>query len=145
MDWKQNLLEQFDDVAPVLQTAKTVAVVGIKDTPYQPAFYVPQYLQKQGYRIIPVNPKLKQVLGERCFSSLLEIKEPVDIVNLFRAPENIPSHAEEALRLKPLLFWMQTGIRHPEAAAMLAQAGIYVVQDRCMYQDHIRLMRGAPG
>lgn len=141
MDWRANLVEQPDRIAQILAEARTVAVVGIKDAPFEPAFYVPQYLQRQGYRIVPVNPKFQQVLGERCVPSLLDIAEEVDIVDLFRAPPNVMPHAREALQLKPKVFWMQSGIRHAEAAQMMAEAGILVVQNRCMLQDHRRLMR----
>ncbi len=143
MDWKSNLIERPEDVADILRGAKTIAVVGIKDAPFEPAFYVPQYLQQQGYRIIPVNPKFELVLGQHCLPSLLEIREPVDIVEVFRAPENVIPHANEALQLKPKVFWMQDGIEHPAAARMLAEAGIRVVQNRCMLRDHANLIVSA--
>jgi len=143
MDWRSNLIESPDQVADILRSSRTVAVVGIKDAPFEPAFYVPQYLQQQGYRIIPVNPKFKRVLGERCLASLLEIQGPVDVVEVFRAPENVMPHAQEALQLKPDVFWMQDGIEHPPAARILAEAGIRVVQNRCMLRDYANLVVSA--
>jgi hypothetical protein len=123
-----------------MQECRTIAVVGMKDSRYEPAFYVPEYLKRQGYRIIPVNPNFDQILGERCFPSLLDVEEKVDLVQLFRASHNVMPHAREAIRVSPQVFWMQDGIEHAEAARMLAQAGIRVVQNRCMLHDHIQLM-----
>ncbi|HEY3130886.1 MAG TPA: CoA-binding protein [Acidobacteriota bacterium] len=143
MGWTSNLIESPDQVADILRSSKTVAVVGIKEAPFEPAFYVPQYLQQQGYRIIPVNPKFKRVLGAPCLASLLEIQVPVDIVEVFRAPQNVMPHAQEALQLKPKVFWMQDGIEHPQAARLLAEAGIRVVQNRCMLRDYANLVVSA--
>ncbi|HEV8131470.1 MAG TPA: CoA-binding protein [Acidobacteriota bacterium] len=140
MDWQSNLVDDPDDVAKILREAKTIAVVGVKNSSYEAAFYVPEYLQQKGYRIIPVNPKLDRVFGKRCLRSLLEIDEPVDVVLVFRASENVMPHAQEALQLKPKVFWMQDGIRHAQAARMLAEAAIRVVQNRCMLRDHANLI-----
>ena len=140
VNWQANLIEQPEEIARILRDARTVAVVGIKDDRFQPAFFVPDYLQRQGYRIVPVNPRYERVLGERCHASLLEIAEPVDIVDVFRASHNILPHAAEALQLKPKVFWMQSGIRNAEAAEILARAGILVVQSRCIMLDHRHLV-----
>jgi predicted CoA-binding protein len=140
MDWKSNIVQDIERVGSILRGAKTVAVVGIKESRFEPAFFVPEYLQRHGYRIIPVNPKYKTVLGEVCVSSLRDIGDPVDIVEVFRASHNIMPHAHEALELRPAVFWMQDGIAHAEAAQMLAEAGILVVQNRCMLRDHSDLI-----
>lgn len=125
-----------------LEEARTIAVVGIKDTPSEDAYRVPRYLKEQGYRILPVNPKLERALGQRAYASLSQIDEPVDVVDLFRAPDHIPAHVDEILAMspRPKVVWMQLGIVHGGAAATLRAAGIEVVQDRCIMVDHRRLL-----
>lgn len=129
----------------LLESARTIAVVGIKDREQEDAFRIPQYLQKAGYRIVPVNPKLASVLGEPCRATLAQVEGPIDIVNLFRASEHVPAHVDEILAMRPLpkAVWMQLGIHHGPSAQRLRDAGIEVVQDRCMMVDHRRLI-GAP-
>jgi hypothetical protein len=121
--------------------------VGIKSGPADDAFRVPRYMQQHGYRIAPVSPKLAAVLGERCVPALRDVREPVDLVNLFRAPQHLPAHVDEILALDPLPFaaWFQLGIRHDESAARLRAAGVRVVQDACLMVEHARLAgRGHP-
>ncbi len=131
-----------DEIRELLSRARTIAVVGIKAGEEEDAHRVPAYLQRQGYRIVPVSPKLDRVLGEAARPSLRELREPVDLVNLFRAPQHVPAHAEEILAMSPLprTVWLQLGIRHDEAAGRLEAAGITVVQDRCIMVDHRRLL-----
>ena len=130
----------------LLAGAQRIAVVGIKDRAGEDTFRIPHYLHSVGFRIFGVNPKLREVLGAPCFVSLAEIPEPVDIVNLFRAPEHIPGHVDEILAMDPLprAVWMQLGIHHGLAARRLRSAGIVVVQDRCIMVDHRRLLGDAP-
>lgn len=125
----------------ILRNSKTIAVVGIKTDVDEDAFRVPRYMQDHGARIIPVNPKIESILGERAYASLAEVVEPIDLVNLFRAPENIPEHVKEILELPvaPRAVWMQLGIYNGKAAAELRAAGIEVVQDRCIMVEHRRL------
>jgi uncharacterized protein len=142
-------MQRQDDAAltDLLRRTKTIAVVGIKAGEDDDAFRVPRYLQAEGYRILPISPKLEQVLGERCVRSLGELGEAPDLVVLFRASPHIPAHADEILALprRPLGVWMQLGISHPEASARLAAAGITVVEDRCSMVEHARLFgRQAP-
>lgn len=129
----------------LLGAAKTIAVVGIKDRESEDAFRIPQYLQRAGYRILPVNPKLARVLGETCRAGLADLDQPVDIVNLFRASEHVPGHVDEILALepRPKVVWMQLGIHHGPSAQRLRDAGIEGVQDRCIMVDHKRLFTGA--
>jgi predicted CoA-binding protein len=139
-----------DEVREILAGTHTIAVVGIKDDSTADAYRIPRYLQSQGYRIVPVNPKLQQVLDERAYANLREVNEPVDIVNLFRAHENIPGHVDEILAMTPRPFavWMQLGIHHGGSAARLRAAGIRVVQDLCIMVEHRQLLgtqAGAPG
>ncbi len=137
-------MEGDSDLRSLLASVRTIAVVGMKDGDADDAFRVPRYMQRHGYRILPVNPKLESVLGERSYTSLAEISEPVDLVNLFRAPPHVPHHAEEVLALapRPRAVWMQLGIAHPEAAARLREAAIEVVQNRCLMVEHRRLLGG---
>jgi predicted CoA-binding protein len=135
-----------DALVDLLSRVKTIAVVGIKAGEQDDAFRVPRYLQQQGYRILPVSPKLASVLGERCVPSLAELAEPPDLVNLFRASAHVPAHADEILALprRPLGVWMQLGISHPEARARLEAAGIAVIEDRCLMVEHARLLGRRP-
>lgn len=139
---------QPDDrvLSDLLRRVKTIAVIGIKNGEADDAFRVPRYLQAQGYRILPVSPKLDTVLGERCARSLGELAETPDLVNLFRASAHIPAHTEEILALprRPLGVWMQLGIAHPESRARLAAAGITVVDDSCLMVEHARLFGRRP-
>ncbi len=135
-------VESDENLKALLESARTVAVVGIKDRENEDAFRIPQYLQRAGYRIVPVNPKLAAVLQEPCKASLALVDRPVDIVNLFRASEHVPAHVDEILAMKPLprAVWMQLGIHHGPSAQRLRDAGIEVVQDRCIMVDHRRLI-----
>ena len=133
-----------DDAAlrDLLQCVRTIAVLGIKAGESDDAYEVPHYLQRQGYRILPVNPRLETVLGEPVKSTLAELNEPVDLVDIFRAPAHVPRHAEEILTMNPLpsVVWLQLGIRDDASAERLRAAGITVVQDRCLLVEHQRLL-----
>lgn len=130
------------DLREILERCRSLAVVGVKGGADDDAFRVPRYMQAHGYRILPVSPKLERVLGERVFPSLAAVDAPIDLVNLFRAPQHLPAHVDEILALDPLPFaaWFQLGIRHDEAARRLREAGLRVVQDRCLMVDHRRLL-----
>ncbi len=126
-----------------LRRARTIAVIGASDRPDRPSHEVAAYLQRAGYRIIPVNPNLagKSVLGERAVSWLAEIREPVDIVDVFRRSEAVPEIVAEALKLSEPVIWLQLGVVHEESARVARQAGRTVVQDRCLKIEHARLCR----
>ncbi len=145
MDWHGNLVDSDEAIRHILKNSHTIAVVGIKDEsrPNEAAHSVPAFLYSRGYRIIPVTPIYPSVFGIPSVASLEEIHEPVDIVQVFRAPRNVMDHALLALKLKPKVFWMQSGIRQQEAAHRLAVSGIKVVQDHCMYMDYLRFVRAA--
>ena len=138
-------LDSDHDLLALLEASRTIAVVGMKDDESEDAYRVPLYMQRHGYRTLPVNPKLDRVLGERASHSLADVSLPVDLVNLFRAPDNIPRHVEEILAMqpRPRAVWMQLGIVHGASAARLRAEGIQVVQDRCIMVEHRRLL--APG
>ncbi|TMQ08977.1 MAG: CoA-binding protein [Deltaproteobacteria bacterium] len=132
----------------ILMTSPTIAVLGIHREPEKAAFYVPEYLHDEGYRIIGVNPHFQgeEVFGEPVRATLAEIAEPVDLVDVFRRAEQIPEHVEDILAMKPRprAVWFQLGIRNDEVARILQAAGITVVQNRCTLADHQRLGLGAP-
>ena len=127
----------------LLGESRSIAIVGAKDKPGQAVDRVGRYLLEHGYSIVPVHPVRKTVWGLPAVASIAELPEPVDIINLFRAPEYCPGHAQEVLNLgwKPKLFWMQLGIRSPEARQALAETGMTVVEDSCIMVEHARLLR----
>lgn len=127
----------------ILGESRSIAIIGAKDKPGQAVDRVGRYLLDQGYRVFPVHPVRKTVWGLPAATCLAELPEPVDIVNLFRATDYCPGHAHEVLHLawKPRLFWMQLGIRSPEARCLLAETGITVVEDSCIMVEHARLLR----
>ncbi|MDH3686640.1 MAG: CoA-binding protein [Myxococcales bacterium] len=126
----------------LLAKVRTIAVVGIKADRAADAHEVPAYMQAAGYRILPVSPKEREVLGERCVPALPSLETGCDLVNLFRAPAHLPGHTDEILSLspRPHAVWMQLGISHAESAGRLRQAGILVVEDRCLMVEHHRLL-----
>jgi predicted CoA-binding protein len=125
-----------DEIGKLLRSSKTIAVVGLSDSPLRPSHGVAAYLQSHGYRIIPVNPMVKGALGEKAVASLSAVKEKIDIVDVFRRSEFVPEIVDEAIRLKVPAIWMQEGVIHEAAAERARQAGIFVVMDRCMLKEH---------
>jgi predicted CoA-binding protein len=126
-------------IEDILKTSKNIAVVGLSPKPHRDSYMVARYMQ--GYRIIPVHPKAKEILGETVYPDLLHIPDPIDIVNVFRAPDKIIPIAEEAVKLKPKVFWMQLGIKNNDAARLLADAGIMVVMNRCLKIEHMKMQK----
>lgn len=135
-------------VREILGGSPNIAVLGINDEPEKAAYYVPEYLHGEGYSITGVNPKLAgtQLFDNTVTATLAEIKQPIDLVDVFRRPELIPSHVEDILAMKPRpkVVWFQLGIRNDDAAHVLEAAGITVVQNRCTLAEHQRLKLGAP-
>ncbi|MBU4126282.1 MAG: CoA-binding protein [Proteobacteria bacterium] len=136
---KGKIITEDSEIKHILADSKTIAVLGLSPKPDRDSYIVAKYLKEQGYKIIPVRPKQKEILGEKAYSSLEEIKESVDIVNVFRNPSQIMPHAHEAIRIKPKVFWMQLNIENHEAAELLTRAGIDVVMDLCIRVEHDRL------
>jgi hypothetical protein len=136
-------------IAAALRAARVVAVLGAHHEPSRPAFYVPEYLHQQGYRILPVNPGLagRTIWGESVRDRLAGIGATVDIVDVFRRPDQLPAHLDDILAMspRPRLVWLQQGIRHDGFAAALVAEGIDVVQDRCSLVEHRRLGVGPVG
>jgi predicted CoA-binding protein len=126
-------------IREILEGGRTIAVVGLSSRRFRPSYGVSEYMQSAGYRIIPVNPNEKSVLGEKAYASLDEIPEKVDIVNIFRRSEFVPAIVEAAIRKGASAVWMQEGVVHEEAARAAEQAGLDVVMDRCVLKEHRRL------
>ena len=120
----------------ILKSCNTVAVVGISSDETRPSYRVGKYLQDQGYKIIPVNPKESQVLGKTCYPDLKAIPEKIDVVDIFRRSEDVPPIVDQAIEIGAGAVWMQEGIKHEGAAEKARQAGLKVVQDRCMLKEH---------
>ena len=127
-----------DEITELLKRAKTIAVVGLSDSPLRPSHGVAAYMQSHGYRIIPVNPAIKGALGEKAVGALSEIQEKIDIVDVFRRPEGVPEVVDEAIKLGVPAIWLQEGVIHEEAAAKARQAVIFVVMDKCILKEHRR-------
>jgi predicted CoA-binding protein len=125
----------------LLRNSKTIAVVGLSGTLWRPSYGVSEYMQSAGYRIIPVNPKETEVLGEKAYATLDEIPTPVDIVNIFRQPRFVPEIVDAAIRIGAKGVWMQEEVVHEEAAQKAREAGLEVVMDRCILKEHRKLSR----
>ncbi|HTJ97463.1 MAG TPA: CoA-binding protein [Rhodocyclaceae bacterium] len=135
------LINSDADLKRLFETVKTIAVVGCSPKPERAGHYVAKYLQDLGYRIIPVNPGQTEILGEKCYASLRDIPEPVDMIDCFRKAEDIPPIVEDAIAIGAKFVWMQLGIVNEEAAERAIAAGIEVVMDRCPKIDYPRLFR----
>lgn len=143
-DWKENALTDDAKIRELLRSTRRIAVLGIKTEaqPDQAAFYVPSYLASRGVEVVPVPvyyPDAKEILGRPVFRKLADVPGPIDVVDVFRRPRDIPSHLEDILAKRPRAVWMQLGIRNDTAAEALAREGILVVQDRCLMVEWRRL------
>jgi uncharacterized protein len=129
-----------DRVLELLRNAKTIAVIGLTDDPGKPSYGVSQYLQSKGYHVVPVNPKLKEVLGERAYPSLTEAAraEKIDVVDVFRRADAVPAIVDEVLALKIPALWLQETVVNEEAARKAREAGVLVVMDKCILKEHAR-------
>jgi predicted CoA-binding protein len=129
-------LPEADPIADLLRRSKTIAVVGLSDSPLRPSHGVSAYMQSHGYRIIPVNPGIEESLGEKSYSSLLDVPGEIDIVNIFRRPEFVAEIVDQAIQLKVSSIWMQEDVVDEQAAAKARKQGIFVVMDRCILKEH---------
>ena len=125
-----------DPVRDLLSNVKTIAVVGLSDSPMRPSHAVSAYMQAQGYRIIPVNPLVAEALGEKSYRSLLEVPEKIDLVDVFRRPEFVDEIVEQAMQLKIPAIWLQEDVINERAAESARKAGMFVVMDRCILEEH---------
>ncbi len=126
----------------ILTSYKVVAVVGLSPKPERPSYQVASYLKKNGFKIIPVNPQVTEIIGEACYPDLVSIPEKVEIVDIFRRSEDVPGIVEEAIRIGAKAVWMQEGVSNEPAARRARDAGCKVVMDRCMKKEHMRLQFG---
>jgi uncharacterized protein len=145
-EWKTNLINDAAGIEAILRDTKTIAVLGIKPESHadQAGYYVAAYMADAGYEIIPVPvyyPEVTEILGQPVFRKLADIGRPIDMINVFRRPNDIPPHVDDILAATPKSVWFQLGIRNDEAAQKLAEAGIKVVQDRCLMVEEGRLRR----
>ena len=144
MDWQENIIDDSKGIRELLAETRRIAVLGIKteQQAFQPAFYVPQYMAHAGFEIIPVPvyfPETTEILGQKVYRKLKDVPGEIDLVNVFRRSVDIPPHLDDILAKKPKAVWFQSGIWHDEAARLLAENGIRVVQDRCLMVEHRRL------
>jgi predicted CoA-binding protein len=128
-----------DEQLRKIYSLKNIAVVGMSKNPDKAAHYVPKYLHEQGYNVIPVNPTATEILGKKCYSSLLDIHDTIDIVDVFRPSDQVLPVIEESLKIKPKVVWLQEGIHNPDAEGIAQKSGIDVVFNRCMLAEHQRL------
>jgi len=145
-DWKTNVIEDTPGIQELIRQTKTIAVLGIKPESHSqlPAHYVPAHMAAAGYDVIPVPvyyPEVTEILGRKVFRKLTAIGRSIDMVNVFRRPKDIPQHVDEIIAAKPKSVWFQLGIRNDDAARKLAEAGIKVVQDRCLMVEQSRMTR----
>jgi predicted CoA-binding protein len=141
MEWQANIFTNESEIADLIRNTKTIAVLGMKPESHrmQPAYYVADYMAQKGYEIIPVPvyyPEITEIMGKRVYRIIQDIPVPLDMVNVFRRPADIPQHLDDIIAAKPKSVWFQLGIRNDEAAEKLAKAGIKVVQDRCLMVEH---------
>jgi predicted CoA-binding protein len=130
-----------DPTSEILKTSHTIAVVGLSTRRHRPSYGVAQYLQSAGYKIIPVNPRETEILGEKCYARLEDIPEHVDIVDIFRRSEFVPEIVESAIRIGARGVWMQEGVIHSEAAERARRAGLFVIMNACILKEHIKRFR----
>jgi uncharacterized protein len=145
-DWKTNVIEDTKSILDVIRDTRTIAVLGVKPDSHadQPAHYVPAHMVAAGYEVIPVPvyyPEVTEILGKKVYRKLTEIGRPIDMVNVFRRSKDIDQHIDDILAVKPKSVWFQLGIRNEEAARRFAEAGIKVVQDRCLMVEEGRMTR----
>jgi uncharacterized protein len=140
-DISRRELAKYQDprvIRDILRSARTIAIVGLSPNPLRPSHFVGFYLQRHGYRIVPVNPNATEILGEKSYPSLLDIPFPVDVVDVFRNSAAVPAIAEQAVRIGARAFWCQFGVISAAGAAIAEQGGLMVVMDRCMKVEHAR-------
>jgi uncharacterized protein len=135
-------MDDIESLRRILKESHTIAVVGLSAQWFRPSFFAAKYLQEHGYRVIPVNPAYPEVLGEKCYPSLRDVPERIDVVDIFRKPEDVPPIVEEAIAIRAKVAWLQIGVIHEAAARRAREAGLDVVMDRCMKIEHARLFGG---
>ena len=135
-------MDDINTLRRLLRESKVIAVVGLSADWFRPSYFAAKYMQEHGYRVIPVNPKYPEILGEKCYPSLRDIPQPVDMVDVFRKTADVMPVAEDAIRIGAKVLWQQLGVRNEEAAAKARAAGLETVMDRCVKIEHARLFGG---
>ena len=135
-------MDDSDKIRRILRNSRTLAVVGLSAQWHRPSHFAAKYMQEHGYRVIPVNPMYDEILGEKCYKSLRDIPEKVDVVDCFRKSAEIPSLADDAIAIGAKVLWMQLGVANPAARAKAEAAGLEVVEDRCVKIEHGRFFGG---
>jgi predicted CoA-binding protein len=128
------------ELRKIFEISKTIATVGFSTNPERPGYYVPQYLMEHGFQVIPVNPSITEILGQKAYADLTKIPEKIDVVQIFRPPEAVPAIVDQAIQIGARVVWMQLGAANEEAAQRARDAGLTVVMDRCMMVEHRRLI-----
>jgi predicted CoA-binding protein len=135
-------MDDINTLRRILRESKVLAVVGLSADWFRPSYFAAKYMQEHGYRVIPVNPKYPEILGQKCYPSLRDIRQPVDMVDVFRKPADVMPIAEDAIAIGAKVLWQQLGVRNEEAAAKARAAGLETVMDRCVKIEHGRLFGG---
>jgi predicted CoA-binding protein len=135
-------MDDINTLRRILRESKVIAVVGLSADWFRPSYFAAKYMQEHGYRVIPVNPKYPEILGQKCYPSLRDIHQPVDMVDVFRKTADVMPVAEEAIAIGAKVLWQQLGVRNEEAAAKARAAGLQTVMDRCVKIEHGRLFGG---
>jgi uncharacterized protein len=132
-----NFKSESDPIAVLLERTRTIAVVGLSNNPLRPSYGVAAYMQSHGYRIVPVNPRISESLGETSYATLVDVPGKIDLVNIFRRPEYVDEIVDQAIQLKVPAVWMQEEVINERAAEKARQAGVFVVMDRCILKEHL--------
>jgi predicted CoA-binding protein len=135
-------MDDIEGLRRILKENHTIAVVGLSAQWFRPSFFAAKYLQEHGYRVVPVNPAYSEVLGEKCYASLLDVPERIDVVDVFRKSADVPTIVEDAITIGAKVAWLQIGVIHEAAARRAREAGLEVVMNRCMKIEHARLYGG---
>ena len=141
-DYSIRAMDDINTLRRILKETRVIAVVGLSADWYRPSYFAAKYMQEHGYRVIPVNPKYDSILGEKCYKSLRDIPEPVDMVDVFRKTQDVPPIADEAISIGAKVLWQQLGVKNEAAAAKARTAGLEAVLDRCVKIEHGRLFGG---
>ena len=135
-------MDDSDKIRRILRNSRTLAVVGLSAQWHRPSYFAAKYMQEHGYRVIPVNPMYEEILGEKCYKSLRDIADKVDVVDCFRKSSEIPALAEDAIAIGARVLWMQLGVTSPQARARAEGAGLEVIENRCVKIEHGRFFGG---
>ena len=135
-------MDDINTLRRILRESRVIAVVGLSADWFRPSYFAAKYMQEHGYRVIPVNPKYPELLGEKCYRSLRDVPEPIDIVDVFRKTQDVPPIADDAIAIGAKVLWQQLGVRNESAAAKARAAGLDAVMDRCVKIEHGRLFGG---